>query len=60
MYFNRPLHNTNEENIFHLAPIPVYMKEFTDHDLHDEVYNLGFNELTPEQKLMGQELNDLI
>lgn len=56
MYFNEPLHHTQSDNVFHLAPIPVYMKEFTDHDLHDEVYNIGFNELTIKQKMMGQEL----
>jgi hypothetical protein len=56
MYFNEPLIQGAQKNIFYLAPIPVYMREFDDHDLHDEVFNIGFNELTSEQKLMGQEL----
>lgn len=56
MYFRNPIINTHQENIFHLAPIPLYIKQFDDHDLHDEVYNLGFDELTDEQKRMGQEL----
>jgi hypothetical protein len=56
MFFSNPLIETNQKNIYHLAPVPVYMEVFNDHDLHDEVYNLGFNELSPSQKLMGQEL----
>jgi hypothetical protein len=56
MYFKNPIINTHQENIFHLAPIPLYVKQFDDHDLHDEVYNIGFNELSEEQKRMGQEL----
>ena len=56
MYFKEPLIPTDQGGIYHLAPIPVYMKMFNDHDLHDEVFNIGFNQLTPEQKLMGQEL----
>jgi hypothetical protein len=56
MYFDKPLIPTNQENIFHLAPIPVFFKQYNDHDLHDEVFNLGFNELTEKEKLMGQEL----
>lgn len=56
MYFKNPIINTHQENIFHLAPIPLYVKQFDDHDLHDEVYNLGFGELSEEQKRMGQEL----
>jgi hypothetical protein len=56
MYFKEPLIPTDQGDIYHLAPIPVYMKMFNDHDLHDEVFNIGFNQLTPEQKLMGQEL----
>jgi hypothetical protein len=56
MYVQSPLVSTNQSNIFHLAPIPVYMKIFDDHELHDEVFNLGFNTLSNQQKLMGQEL----
>lgn len=56
MYFNEPLIPSNDNNLFYLAPIPVFMKEYDDHDLHDTVFKLGFNNLTEEQKLMGQEL----
>lgn len=56
MYFQNPLWPSGQDNLYLLAPIPVYMKQFDDHDLHDLVYDLGFNELTPNQKLMGQEL----
>ena len=56
MYFNKPLINTHTPDIYHLAPVPVYMKVFEDHVLHDEVFNLGFDKLSPAQRLMGQEL----
>lgn len=56
MYIKDPLVPTENENMFHLAPIPVFMKIFDDHDLHDEVYDYGLKELTDRQKLMGQEL----
>jgi hypothetical protein len=56
MYFHNPLWPSGQDNLFLLAPIPVYVKQFDDHELHDLVYDLGFNELTSEQKLMGQEL----
>jgi len=56
MYYQNPLLPSGKNDVYYLAPIPLYMKQFDDHDLHDAVYDLGFNELTPEQKLMGQEL----
>lgn len=56
MYFNSPLYGTGKENLYYLAPIPVYMKVFDDHDLHDYVYNLGFEKLNEKQRQMGQEL----
>tara|TARA_R110000796_G_scaffold8846_5_gene30095 strand:+ start:2346 stop:3059 length:714 start_codon:yes stop_codon:yes gene_type:complete len=56
MYFDKPLHKTSEENIFHLAPIPVYCKQFEDDDFQDAVFRLGLKHLSPEQKQMGQEL----
>ena len=58
MYFKKPLIATEKENIFHLAPIPVYQKVFDDEELHTFLFNKGFNELTEQQKLMGQELPD--
>lgn len=56
MYFQDPLMPTKNENVFQLAPIPVYIKYFDDNELHDEVYKMGFQSLTEDQKLMGQEL----
>ena len=56
MYVKNPLVKTSQENLFHLAPIPVFMKVFTDDELQDEVYNFGFNARTNQQKLIGQEL----
>ena len=55
MEYKHPLHKTNNPNIFHLAPIPIYQRVF-EGGLEDEVYNIGFNNLTPTQKRMGQEL----
>ena len=56
MYIQNPLVPTNYNNLYHLAPIPVYMKVFGDDELHDKVYTFGFENLTEQQKLMGQEL----
>ena len=60
MYFKTPIISTNKENIFHLAPIPVFMKIFEDGELHNEVFELGLNVLSEKQKLMGQEKPDII
>jgi hypothetical protein len=56
MYFKKPLISSDKQDIFHLAPVPVYMKVFDDHELHDKVYSLGKEVLSEKQKLMGQEL----
>ena len=56
MYFKKPIIDTNVPAIKFLAPIPVFQNEFTDHDLHDRVFQLGFTELTEAQRKMGQEL----
>jgi hypothetical protein len=58
MYFQDPIKETSHSNVFQLAPIPLYIKYFEDHDLHDEVYKFGFDNLSDAQKLMGQELPD--
>ena len=58
MYFQDPIKETSHGNVFQLAPIPLYIKYFEDHDLHDEVYKFGFDNLSDAQKLMGQELPD--
>jgi hypothetical protein len=60
MYFKEPLIKTETENIFHLAPIPIYMKTFDDDSLQDESFDLGKNILSPKQKLMGQELPGVV
>lgn len=56
MYLNTPLVQSDKQDFYYLAPIPVYMKVFDDHDLHDYVYDLGFSNLNAAQKQMGQEL----
>lgn len=56
MYFHVPVLNSGKENVFYLAPIPIYIKEFDDHDLHQQVFDLGLNTLSEKQKQMGQEL----
>lgn len=56
MNYDDPLFATGTPDIFHLAPIPVFMKVFEDHALHDEVYDFGLRQLSETQKRMGQEL----
>lgn len=56
MFHQDPLVPSDKENIFHLAPIPLFMKVYDDHELNDEVYDFGLNKLSERQKLMGQEL----
>jgi hypothetical protein len=56
MFFPNPLINSGTDNIFHLAPVPVYSKVFDDHTFHDQVFDLGFSKLNDWQKRMGQEL----
>lgn len=58
MKYDDPLHATDTADVFHLAPIPVFMKVFGDHALHDEVYDFGLRRMSERQKRMGQELPD--
>jgi len=58
MYFEEPLIPTGIDNLFYLAPIPVYFKQFDDNELADEVYDLGYKELSKVRRQMGQELPD--
>jgi hypothetical protein len=58
MNYDDPLYPTGTPNLYHLAPIPVLMKVFEDHELHDHVYELGLRRLSARQKRMGQELPD--
>ncbi len=56
MNYDDPLYPTDKPGIYHLAPIPVFMRVFEDHALHDEVFELGMQRLSEAQKRMGQEL----
>lgn len=56
MHFKEALIDSDSENLFLLAPIPVWIEYFDDHDLHDRLYKLGLDELDDTQKRMGQEL----
>jgi hypothetical protein len=55
MHFKQPLIQTQDDYVFHLAPIPVYQRIFDD-VLTDKIYQLGLETLTDTQKRMGQEL----
>lgn len=57
MYFKEPyIPTTDKENIYYLAPIPLYVKVFEDENLHTETYDWGMENLTDIEKQMGQEL----
>jgi hypothetical protein len=56
MRYDDPLYATDTPHLYHLAPIPVLMRVFDDHALHDEVYAYGQAKLSETQKRMGQEL----
>ena len=56
MHYNKPLHNTKQQDIFHLAPIPVYKRVFKNDIITQRVYDLGLRILDNDQKKMGQEL----
>jgi len=58
MYFKKPLLQSDKDNILYLAPIPVYQKVFDDEELHKYVYKYGYQNLTSDEKQMGQELVD--
>ena len=49
-------HPTNKENIFNLAPIPVYKRVYKDDIVTNRAYQFGLNILDAEQRRMGQEL----
>ena len=57
MYFKKALiQSQDNENIHYLSPIPVWIEQFDDDELHDRIYKLGMSELSEKQKQMGQEL----
>jgi hypothetical protein len=56
MNFKYPFYKTETDNLFYLAPIPLWIKVFDDDDLHTYLYEYGYNNMTESQKLMGQEL----
>ncbi len=49
-------HPTSKDNIFHLAPIPVFKKVYEDDIITNRVYDFGLQILDAEQRRMGQEL----
>ena len=49
-------HPTSKDNIFHLAPIPVYKRIFRNDVITSMAYDFGLEILDAEQKQMGQEL----
>lgn len=55
MKFNQPLIKSFDDNVYYLAPIPLYKRVFDD-NISDSVYELGLELLSPQQKRMGQEL----
>ncbi len=56
MNFKKPLIESGLDNLFYLAPVPVYLRKFDDSEFHKGVYDKWFAKLTEDQKLMGQEL----
>lgn len=58
MKFNKPLIQSDKENLFYLAPIPVVQKFYDDKVLHDWVYVYAYNKLNRAERQMGQELPD--
>ena len=51
-------HPTNKENIFNLAPIPVYKRIYENDIVTNKAYDFGLRILDAEQRRMGQELVD--
>ena len=51
-------HPTSKENIFNLAPIPVYKRVYEDDIVTNRAYDFGLRILDAEQRRMGQELVD--
>lgn len=46
MYFQDPIKETSHGNVFQLAPIPLYIKYFEDHDLRkDHEENLEYEHI---------------
>ena len=43
-------HPTNSDNIFHLAPIPVYKKVYKKDIITNRVYDFGLRVLSKEKK----------
>ena len=49
MYFEKPLIPTESEDVFYLAPIPVFQKMYENDPLNDRVYKLGYETLDERQ-----------
>ena len=57
MHFKEALIESKDNpNVHYLAPIPVWVEQFNDDELHNKIYKLGMDRLSDKQKLMGQEL----
>ena len=53
---NKPFYPTDREDVYFLAPIPVFKKEYGNDIITQRVFDLGNRLLDPEGKLQGQEL----
>lgn len=60
MFFKEVIHDTDNENLKMLAPIPIWIQYFDDHDFHDRLFDYGKAVLDTQQKRMGQELPEQI
>ena len=60
MFFKEVIHDTDNENLKMLAPIPIWIQYFDDHDFHDRLFDYGKAVLDAQQKRMGQELPEQI
>ena len=56
MHYSKPLHKTQHQDTFYLAPIPIYKRVFNNDVITEKTYNLGLEILNDQQKRMGQEL----
>lgn len=56
MFFKQPIHPTQMDGVYHLAPIPLYYKKIDNESLIESLYELGLEVLNSKQQRMGQEL----
>ena len=41
MFFKEVIHDTDNENLKMLYPIPIWIQYFDDHDFHDRLFDYG-------------------